>query len=125
MKIIPLNEESSLHPVPENFDIVTLTQFLKAAKKLKLTDADIEELKQELKTRKPKASIGGGVYKFEWWPKRFNLGKKEGRVIYIEYIAGKKVWLVTVYPKNEKEDLTKQEQKAVLKLAKILQEGTK
>lgn len=109
-----------LHPVPEDYEVLEIPDFNKQVKDLKLTDEDIDELKVELKKRSPKASLGNCVYKFEWWPKRFNLGKKEGRVIYIEYIKGNKVWLVSIYQKNRKKDLTDQEEKDIIKMSRDL-----
>ena len=116
-------EVENLHPVPQNYQINSLRPFDNDKKRLKLMDKDIEELKQELKKRPPKASIGNGVYKFEWWPKRFNLGKGEGRVIYIEYVEDSSVWLATMYQKNEKEDLTPNEQKVIIKVVDIIRGG--
>lgn len=115
----------NLTPVPENYSINSLSPFDKAVKNLKLNEKDIDELKQELKKRPPKANIGNGVYKFEWWPKRFNLGKKEGRVIYIEYVQDSSVWLATMYQKNEKEDLTPQEKNDIINVANIIRGNKK
>lgn len=111
---------NNLNPIPKDFNFVVTTQFLEDVKGLGLTESDIEELKQSLKSRAPKASIGPNVYKFEWWPKRFNLGKKEGRVIYIEVICDSEAYLLKVYQKNKKKDLTLDEKNDIIESSKIL-----
>lgn len=117
-----LDEDASgqLHPVQNNFQFEILNSFRKDMKRLNLTDSDIEELKNEMQKRLPKAEIYNSVFKFEWWPKRFNQGKKEGRVIYIELIKLEKVYLATMYKKNEQKDLTKDQKKIILNLRNSL-----
>lgn len=117
-----LDEDASgqLHPVQNNFQFEILNSFRKDMKRLNLTDSDIEELKNEMQKRLPKAEIYNSVFKFEWWPKRFNQGKKEGRVIYIELVKLEKVYLATMYKKNEQKDLTKDQKKIILNLRNSL-----
>lgn len=119
-KRIVEDSSGSLHPVPNNYVVEALSTFTKEFNKLNFTSDDYEELLQELKHRPPKASIGGSVFKFEWWPKRFNQGKKEGRVIYIEYVSSEKVYLYSIYPKNKKEDLNTSEKSIIIELSKNL-----
>lgn len=113
-----LNED--LRPIPQEFDIIETSVFKKQLKRLGFTEEDVEELKIELKKRPPKASLGNGAYKFEWHPSRFNLGKKESRVCYIEVIRDSKAWLVYIYSKNDKKDLTNSEKKDIKELSKQL-----
>lgn len=113
-----LKESQNLEPIPENYEIKELSSFLRDVKKYHLTQVDVEELKSELKKRPPKACIGRSVYKFEWWPKRFNLGKKQGRVIYIDIIQGENAYLTALYQKNDKKDLTFSEKECILQLSR-------
>ena len=53
-----------------------------------------------------------------------NQGKSgSARVCYVDFAAYERIYLITAYPKNEKDNLTKEEQKAIKSLIKIL-EGT-
>lgn len=116
----PITEDSSgqLHPVPEDYDILQLKTFKKDAKHLRLTEQDITELEQQLKSRAPKAHLGNSIFKFEWYPSRYKEGKKEARVIYVEITTDKIAWLVNIYKKNEKSDLTPAEIKALKQFVK-------
>jgi len=111
--------------VNADYDIVELPQFKKQAKRLKLTDADIAELKQKLIDEEPEANLGSNVYKFRWVPSRWNTSQRDARVIYIDIIKDSKAYLVSMYTKKDKSDLTPDELKNVRKLGKLLGKGGK
>lgn len=117
-----LDEDASgqLHPVPQDYKIQALKTFKRDAKRLQLTKEDLSELEQELKSRAPKAHLGNSIFKFEWYPSRYNQGKKEARVIYIELTNDKVAWLVNIYKKNEKSDITPKELKQLAIISKEL-----
>lgn len=114
-------ESQNLSPIPNDFEIIETPEFLKKIKKIKYTTADVEELKEELKKRVPKARIGD-LFKFEWTPKRLHLGKGETRVIYCLIVSKKKSYIMFIYKKSEASDLTPEELKRLKTLAAELKE---
>ena len=90
---------------------------------LGLTDADLVRLQTEL-LADPK--IGdvmrgtGGVRKMRF---AFEHRGKSGsvRVIYVDFEVYEKIYLLTAYTKNEKENLTKEEQNEIRKLITVLE----
>ena len=51
-------------------------------------------------------------------------GKRGGaRVVYVDIEIREEIHLINVYPKNEKDDLTEQEKKAIALVIKTLKEG--
>lgn len=104
---------NGLHPIPQNSKILKLKGFIKKADELKLTDADIKDLIDQMKSRIPEASLGSQVYKFRWSPSKWSTGSRDGaRVIYVEFIKDEDsstVYLVTIYRKSEKTDLDPKE----------------
>lgn len=107
--------------VNESYEFILLEQFKREAKKLKLTESDIEELKHAIATEPPEASLGSGVYKFRWSPNRWNRGQSGAtRTIYIEVIQDTRVYLVSIYNKNKKSTLSDSEESAIREVAKQL-----
>ena len=107
--------------VTSDYIFVELDQFRRQFKKLKLNESDLEELKQSLINSEPEACIGSSVYKFRWAPSRWNSGQRGAtRVIYIDIIKDSKVYLVSIYVKNVKSNLTSDEEKAIRQLSKLL-----
>lgn len=53
-----------------------------------------------------------------------NRGKSgSARVIYVDFIKFEKIYLLTAYPKNEKENLSKQESNQIKELVKALEKA--
>lgn len=95
-----------------------MPQFKRAAKKLKLRESDIEELKKLIQTTPPEADLGHKVYKFRWAPKRWNRSKRGAtRVIYIDVIKDSQCYLVTIYSKNAQENISDAELKFIHKIS--------
>lgn len=110
-----------LSQVPQNYGIETTECFDKDAKHLHLTDNDISELKQVVKTRTARANIKGFTQKFDWTPKRMrSLGDGEYRTYCVRFIKGQKAYLCRIYAKNEHSDLDDKELKAVTDFAEVL-----
>ena len=96
-------------------------------KSLGLTDDDLRRLQEQI-LADPK--IGdvmqgtGGVRKMRF---AFEHRGKSGsiRVIYIDFEVYEKIFLITAYPKNEKDNLTKSECNEIRQLIGILEEQLK
>ena len=88
-----------------------------------LTDDDLLRLQQELLANPSAGSTiqsTGGVKKMRF---AFEHGGKSGgvRVIYIDFIVYEKLYLLTAYPKSEKDNLSKAERNALKKLVELLE----
>ena len=87
-----------------------------------LTEADLLRLQQELLANPEvgsKMQGTGGVRKMRF---AFEHRGKSGsvRVIYVDFFIHEKLYLLTAYPKNEKDNLTKEERNELKKLAELL-----
>ena len=59
----------------------------------------------------------GGIRKLRWRDQRRGKGKRGGlRVIYYHLVEGAHIWLITLYDKDEADDLTPAEKKAYSRL---------
>lgn len=85
-----------------------------------LSDEEYREFQQVLLTNPGAGDIikgTGGLRKVRFGDKRRGKGKRGGlRVIYYFWIAGAQFWLFTLYDKDEMEDLTPKQQKALRQL---------
>ncbi len=106
--------------------VVELAGFAKDAKAI-LTEEDLEELKQDVAIFRQLGTIikgTGGIRKFRYGAKE--KGKRAGvRIIY--YYGGDHmpVFLLAIYGKSEKLDITEPEKKAIRKLVAALDEENK
>ena len=102
---------------------VELPSFRAEWKTMGLTDSDLRRLQEELL---PNPAIGavmkgtGGVRKMRF---SFEHRGKSGsvRVIYIDFEIREKLYLLTAYPKNEKDNISKAERNELKKLVEILE----
>ena len=102
---------------------VELPSFRAEWKAMGLTDDDLLRLQQELLANPSAGSTiqsTGGVKKMRF---AFEHGGKSGgvRVIYIDFIVYEKLYLLTAYPKSEKDNLSKAERNALKKLVELLE----
>ena len=111
----------AFRPVPKEFSFVETPEFSKKFNKLGLNIDDLLDLQDCLKTTPPQAALGTNIYKFRWSPKRWRTGKSGAtRVIYGEYIIDRQVYLITIFKKNEKESLTRDEEQKIRNQFKII-----
>lgn len=102
---------------------IILPEFDKNWKSMGLSDEDIRRL-ENLILQNPEAGAlmqgTGGLRKL-----RFaldNRGKSgSARVCYVDFIIQETVFLITAYPKNEKENLSKAERNTIHKLIEALE----
>lgn len=108
-------------------EFVELPMFRKKWKSLGLTDKDLMRLEEEL-VADPKAGAvmqnTGGIRKMRF---AFEHRGKSGsvRVIYVDFEVYEKIYLITAYPKNEKDNLTKDERNELKHLIHILEDQLK
>ncbi|MBS6464248.1 MAG: type II toxin-antitoxin system RelE/ParE family toxin [Firmicutes bacterium] len=102
---------------------VELPLFRARWKDLGLTDTDLIRLQMELLSDPKVGDVmrgTGGVRKMRFAFE--HKGKSGGiRVIYIDFEIYEKIYLLTAYTKNEKENLTKEECNEIRKLISILE----
>ena len=88
-----------------------------------LADSDLRRLQEELLANPTVGAVmrgTGGVRKMRF---SFEHRGKSGsvRVIYIDFEIREKLYLLTAYPKNEKDNLSKSERNELKKLVEILE----
>ena len=103
-------------------EFIMLPEFDKKWKQLDLTDSDLKRLQAELLVDPRIGSVmqgTGGVRKMRF---AFEHQGKSGstRVIYIDFAFYEKIYLLTAYPKNEKDNLTKEVRNAIKQLVERL-----
>lgn len=105
-----------------NREFISLEIFDKLWVDLGLNDDDLRELQEHLSVYPETGGIikkTGGVRKMRWALK--NKGKRGGiRVLYIDFIWHEKIYLLMVYPKSKKENITDNEKKVIRKLVEEL-----
>lgn len=106
-------------------EFVYVPMFIKNWNNLKLTDEHLRLLEQEL-LKNP--SIGdviegtGGLRKMRYaLPHQGKSGST--RILYVDFIAHEQLYLINIYPKNEKENITDAEKADYKKLIKILNDS--
>ena len=102
---------------------VELPLFRAKWKSLGLNDNDLKRLQEEILLDPKIGAVmkdTGGLRKMRFAFKR--KGKRSGiRVIYIDFEVYEKIYLITAYPKNEKDNLTKAERNELRELVNILE----
>ena len=106
---------------------VELPLFRSKRKSLGLNDADLIRLQEEILLDPKIGAVmkeTGGVRKMRF---AFENRGKSGsiRVIYIDFEVYDKIYLLTAYPKNEKDNLSKSERNELRKLVEILERQLK
>jgi len=108
-------------------EFILLPEFEKACKRLEITENDIREIENYICINPNSGDIipgTGGIRKLRWGLK--GKGKRgSSRIIYLDLIYYQKVYFVTAYAKNEKSDLSKEEQNTLKKLVSILENQLK
>ena len=103
---------------------VELPSFRKEWKAMGLDDDDLRRLQEELLTDPKVGKVmreTGGVRKIRF---AFEQQGKSGsaRVIYVDFEVHEKLYLLTAYPKNEKDNLSKAERNTLKQLVGILKQ---
>lgn len=106
---------------------VELPFFIKKWKAMGLDDKDLKRLQEEL-IADPKVGAAmqgtGGIRKMRFaFEKRGKSGSV--RVIYVDFEVYEKIFLITAYPKNEKDNLTQSERNELKQMIHILEQQLK
>lgn len=101
-----------------NVEFVSFDVFNRIWEDLGLSDEDLKDLQEYLIINPEIGSMiqgTGGVRKIRWALK--NRGKSGGiRVLYIDFIVYEKIYLLTAYPKNQKDNINDKEKKIIKQL---------
>ena len=108
-------------------EFVITKEFDKNWKDMGLTDNDLKILQQELILNPQKGDVIQGTSGLRKLRIAFeNRGKSgSGRVCYVDFAVYEKIYLITAYPKNEKENLSKSERNAISEMIKQLERALK
>ena len=102
-----------------------LPEFDKRWRELGLTDNDLKSLQEELTVNPFKGDViqgTGGLRKIRFAFE--NRGKSSSvRVCYVDFVVYERIYLITAYSKNEKDNLSKSERNEVKKLIKLLEDS--
>ncbi|MBE6578669.1 MAG: addiction module toxin RelE [Ruminococcaceae bacterium] len=102
---------------------IELPLFRSKWEKLGLTDGDLRRLQEELLADPKVGAVmrgTGGIRKMRF---AFEDRGKSGsiRIIYIDFEVYEKIYLITAYPKNEKDNLTDAERNELRQMVAILE----
>ena len=100
-----------------------LPEFDRKWAEMGLTDKELKALQEELTIDPSKGSIMQGTGGLRKIRIAFEGRGKSGsaRVCYVDFAVYERIYLITAYPKDEKDNLSKSERNEVKKLIKILE----
>lgn len=105
-------------------EFIRMPEFEKCWENIGLTEDDIAELENFLCINPHSGDImegTGGLRKLRWaLPNRGKRGSI--RVVYVDFVYYEKIYLISAYPKNEKDNLTKEERNEIKKIIKLLED---
>ncbi|MBQ8826108.1 MAG: type II toxin-antitoxin system RelE/ParE family toxin [Oscillospiraceae bacterium] len=108
-------------------EFVMMPEFEKQWHKMGFDDKDLRRLQLELLVDPQKGDLmqgTGGLRKFRFaFEKRGKSGST--RVVYVDFAFYEKIYLITAYPKNEKDNLTPAERNNIRKIIEILEHSLK
>jgi hypothetical protein len=106
-------------------EFVMMPEFDRQWQKMGLDDSNLREL-QEILLQNPKA---GKVIRGTKGLRKVRIAFEQqgksggGRVVYVDFTVHKTVYLITAYPKSEKDNLSKEERNAIAKMIIKLENG--
>lgn len=104
---------------------IQTSEFTKNWEKLGLQDDDLRRLELEILKNPQIGPVIQGTGKLRKMRFAFENRGKSGsiRVCYVDFVLSAVIYLITVYPKNEKDNLSKAERNAIKKMIEILEEN--
>lgn len=106
---------------------IQTNEFTKNWDRLGFEDSDLRRLEDEIITNGSKYPImqgTGGLRKMRFAFE--NEGKSGGvRVCFVDFVLEETVYLITLYPKSEKDNLSKAERNNIKKVIELLKESLK
>ncbi len=99
-------------------EFIMMPTFDKQWKAMNLSDEDLKTLQQQLLINPQAGAVmqgTGGLRKMRFaFPGQ---GKSSSsRVLYVDFVVAEKIYLIFAYPKNEKDNLSKEERNNIKKL---------
>ena len=108
-------------------EFIISKEFDRTWKNLGLNDDDLSELELFLCKNPDAGDImegTGGVRKFRWTLE--GRGKSgEARIIYLDIVFAEHIYLLTVFPKNEKANLSKEERNEIKSVVTAIKDAEK
>ena len=103
-------------------EFVMLPEFDKKWKEIGFTDKELKALQEELTINPNKGDLMQGTGGLRKIRVAFEGRGKRGsaRVCYVDFMIAERIYLITAYTKNEKDNLTKEERNEVKKLIEYL-----
>lgn len=104
---------------------IQTNEFVKNWERLGLNDNDLRRLELEILKNPKSGKVIRGTGKLRKMRFAFEHEGKSGsiRICYVDFNIYKTVYLITVYPKNEKDNLSKAECNHIKKVIDILESG--
>jgi len=110
------------------YEIIHTGEFVAKARKVRLTLEDLRAIENEIMTNPeawPVMTGTGGLRKMRFSPSRMSTGKSGGiRVCYFVVDDLGRIWLVTLFAKNEKDNLSHAERNALGRFIATLKKRT-
>ena len=108
-------------------EFIMMPEFDRQWQKMRLSDNELRQLQESL-LENPKA---GKVIKGTKGLRKIRIAFKgqgktgSGRVAYVDFTVHGMIYLITAYPKNEKDNLTQEERNTIAKMIVRLEQGFK
>ncbi len=103
-------------------EFIMLPEFDKQWKSIGLTDKELKSLQEELTINPNKGDLMQGTGGLRKIRVAFDGRGKSGsaRACYVDFAVYEKIYLITAYTKNDKDNLTKEERNEVKQLVELL-----
>ncbi len=104
-------------------EFVMLPEFDKQWTSMGFTDKELKLLQEDLTMNPSKGALMKGTGGLRKLRIAFEHRGKSGsaRVCYVDFTVYERIYLITAYPKSEKDNLSKEEQNAIKKVIRILE----
>jgi len=108
-------------------EFVMMPEFDRQWKKIGLDDDDLRQIQEALLQNPKTGNVIRGTKGLRKIRFAFDGAGKSGggRVAYVDFTVYEIIYLITAYPKSEKDNLTKAERNAIAKLIVRLEQGLK
>lgn len=106
---------------------IQTTEFTRNWERLGLTDEDLRRLELEIMKNPQVGPVIPGTGKLRKMRFAYEDRGKSGstRICYVDFVVYETVYLITIYPKNEKDNLSKAERNEIKKVIEVLEENLK
>ena len=101
---------------------VETPEFIKCWKELKLTEQDLDKLKELILSGSGSpVDLGSSTYKIRFAPENYSKGKSNAiRTIYVNALVDNYIYLISAFSKTDEDNISEHEENQIRKLAKNL-----